>query len=217
MSDILNELLKAFDAAVVLVIGAAAAYLVAYIRYKQRKLEAEVAVRAAEQIGGSNEEKAALAEKLAPKTTSAMREAAVLTLPKKLCTEDAPNHCRAWWVYEAARLEAIAMRRPIIPELWEVRDEAFRTQFVAVVDRICANPDTTPEAEHDSWVRAYEAMGWRYGPQRDVTAKTHPDMVPFDALDPLEREKDAVFLALCRIAAGQHESPAKKVTLDGPA
>ncbi len=108
---------------------------------------------------------------------------------------------RAVFIYEAARIEAIASERPIVPEPWEQRDLAFRSQCITTTERICANPDTTPEAEHDLWWRAYEAMGWRYGPVRDPVAKTHPDMVPFDALEPKEREKDAVFLALCRFAA----------------
>jgi hypothetical protein len=43
-------------------------------------------------------------------------------------------------------------------------------------------------------------MGWTYGPMRDVAAKTHPDMVPYADLGQLERDKDAVFVALCGIA-----------------
>lgn len=30
--------------------------------------------------------------------------------------------------------------------------------------------------------------------------KTHPDMVPYDQLNKLEQDKDAVFIALCEIA-----------------
>lgn len=107
---------------------------------------------------------------------------------------------RAHFVYEVCRIEAIASGRPIVPEVWEERPEDFREQMSKTVDRIIANPDTTPEAEHDSWVRAYVAMGWTWGAQRDPIAKTHPDMVPFDQLSPLEQEKDAVFLAVCALA-----------------
>lgn len=109
---------------------------------------------------------------------------------------------RAEFVYEAARLEAIASRRPIVPETWTNRDDAFREQFVPVIGRLCADdaPPTTPEAEHDSWWEAYIVMGWHYGPVRDVVAKTHPDMVPYAELPTSEREKDGVFLALCGLA-----------------
>jgi hypothetical protein len=108
---------------------------------------------------------------------------------------------RAEFVYEAARLQAWAMRAPVVPELWIERDEAFRTQFIEVVAMMCG-PDrkTSPEELHDDWVVAYEKMGWTYGPERDSIAKTHPDMVPFDQLSPLEQAKDAVFIALCEIA-----------------
>lgn len=107
----------------------------------------------------------------------------------------------AIFVYEAARLEAQAARRPIVPEPWGLRDLAFREQFERTIARICVlGYETTAEAEHASWVRAYEEMGWRYGPVRDPIAKTHPDMVPFEELTLLEQQKDAVFLALCDIA-----------------
>lgn len=108
---------------------------------------------------------------------------------------------RAVFVYEAARLQAIAVDAPVIPELWPERDEAFRDQFVAYVDHLCgADEFPTPEDAHDSWWRAYEAMGWTYGPVRDTEAKTHPDMVPFVDLEQREQDKDAVFLALVAIA-----------------
>jgi hypothetical protein len=112
---------------------------------------------------------------------------------------------RAEFVYEVCRLEAIASVRPIVPERWKDRAEDFKSQFIKTVDRLCAPgaPSTTPEAEHDSWVRAYEEMGWCYGPVRNREAKTHPDMVPFDDLDILEQEKDAVFLDVC-ILANKH-------------
>jgi hypothetical protein len=117
---------------------------------------------------------------------------------------DAPsdlNERRAWFVYEAARLAAAAGLAPIIPEPWESREEAFRAQFIPVVARECG-PDRKgdPAVLHADWVKAYEAMDWRYGPERDPVAKTHPDMVPYDDLGQLERDKDAVFVALCDIA-----------------
>lgn len=108
---------------------------------------------------------------------------------------------RAIFVYEAARLQAWAVDAPVVPEPWNQRDEAFRSQFLDVVAMMCGpNRKSWPEELHDDWVRAYEAMGWKYGPTRDVEAKTHPDMVPFDQLEQREQEKDAVFLALCEIA-----------------
>src|SRR6266545_647819 len=102
---------------------------------------------------------------------------------------------RAWFVYESARLAALAAKAPIIPEPYELRDEAFRSQFERVIDRQMG-PDRSDDAAalHAEWVKAYEAMGWQYGPARDPEAKTHPDMVSYDELGHLERDKDAVFV-----------------------
>jgi len=108
---------------------------------------------------------------------------------------------RAWFVYEAARLQAIAAGAPIVPEPWENREEPFRAQMRPVIATQCG-PEHSEDAEqlHEDWVRAYDAMGWVYGPERDPVSKTHPDMVPYWELGALERDKDAVFVLLCRIA-----------------
>src|SRR5260221_12223970 len=108
---------------------------------------------------------------------------------------------RAVFVYEGARLAAAAAKAPIVPEPWSDREEEFRGQFVNVVDRQCG-PDrkSSPEELHEDWVRAYEAMGWKYGPVRDPAVRTHPDMVPYDLLGQEEQDKDSVFIALCEIA-----------------
>lgn len=111
------------------------------------------------------------------------------------------NERRAIFVYEAARLQADAAGAPIIPPPWDMRESAFRGQFREVIAMMCSDERKANPAElHDDWVRAYEAMGWRYGPVRDADAKTHPDMVPFDELAFAEQIKDAVFVALCEIA-----------------
>lgn len=49
-------------------------------------------------------------------------------------------------------------------------------------------------------MQAYFEMGWTYGEQYDREKKTHPDLVPYARLGQLERDKDAVFIALCEIA-----------------
>lgn len=108
---------------------------------------------------------------------------------------------RAEFIYEAARLQAIAVIAPIVPEPWENREEAFKKQFLEVIERQCG-PDRcmTPSQLHDDWVKAYEAMGWKYGKARSVEKKTHPDMVPYDQLGRKEKDKDAIFVALCEMA-----------------
>ena len=49
-------------------------------------------------------------------------------------------------------------------------------------------------------MQSYLAMGWVYGEAYDREKRIHPDLVSYDALGQLERDKDAVFVALCEIA-----------------
>lgn len=108
---------------------------------------------------------------------------------------------RAIFVYEAARLQAIAVKAPIVPELWKDRSGAFRRQFLEVIKQQCGpNRCMSPEKLHSDWIRAYKIMGWEYGKIRDIEKKTHPDMVSFNRLGRKEKDKDAVFVALCEIA-----------------
>lgn len=58
------------------------------------------------------------------------------------------------------------------------------------------NPAAPPSASHDNWLQHKAADGWTYGPEKDAEKKTHPCMVPFDAL-PLEQQaKDYLFAAV---------------------
>lgn len=108
---------------------------------------------------------------------------------------------RAQFVYDAARMAAAAANAPIIPAPWSEREEAFREQFLKVIERQCGpQRSRSPEELHGSWMQAYFAMGWAYGEVYNREAKTHPDLVPYADLGQLERDKDAVFVALCEIA-----------------
>ena len=104
------------------------------------------------------------------------------------------------FIYEVARLEAIASGRSIVPELWSERDEKFRSQMTEYVESLRGKALPTHEEAHDSWWRKYEEMGWVYGAVRDTEKKTHPDMVPFNDLPKDERDKDEIFLALVAFA-----------------
>lgn len=108
---------------------------------------------------------------------------------------------RAIFVYEGARLAAIAANAPIVPVSWEEREEPFKKQFLDVIDRQCGDQRSkSPEELHGSWMQAYFAMGWVYGTEYDREKKIHPDLVPYADLGQLERDKDEVFVALCEIA-----------------
>ena len=123
---------------------------------------------------------------------------------------------RARFVYDAARLQAMAVGAPVVPEPYNERDGTFQAQFREIIERQMGEMRSGSPAElHGGWVQAYIGMGWHYGTVRDTEAKTHPDMVPFDKLEKREQDKDAVFIALCEIArlwiqsenGNQKESP----------
>ena len=111
------------------------------------------------------------------------------------------NERRSEFVYEAARLAAIAAGAPVIPAPWREREQEFQAQFTRVIERQCGpQRSESPEEMHGSWMQAYLNMGWTHGEDHDPSGKTHPDLVPYEKLNPLERDKDSVFLALCEIA-----------------
>jgi hypothetical protein len=108
---------------------------------------------------------------------------------------------RAEFVYNGARLANTATGAPINPVEWAEREDAFKTQFLEVIERQCGESRSrSPEELHGSWWQAYIEMGWVYGENHDPEAKTHPDMVPFADLGQLEQDKDGIFVALCEIA-----------------
>ena len=108
---------------------------------------------------------------------------------------------RAEFVYNAARLAAMAAQAPIVPVVWKEREQPFKDQFIKLIYRQCGEQRSkSPEELHGSWMQSYFAMEWSYGTVYDREKKIHPDLVPYEQLEQLEKDKDAVFIALCEIA-----------------
>jgi hypothetical protein len=108
---------------------------------------------------------------------------------------------QAKFVYDGARLAAQASQAPIVPVPWDEREAPFKEQFLRVIERQTGDQRSkSPEELHGSWMQAYFAMGWVHGSKYDREKKIHPDLVPYADLGQLERDKDAVFVALCEIA-----------------
>ena len=105
------------------------------------------------------------------------------------------------FVYNGARLAAMGAGAPIIPVVWNEREEPFKKQFLKVIERQCGDQrSNSPEELHGGWMQSYYDMGWVYGEKYDRENKIHPDLVPYNQLGQLEQDKDAVFVALCEIA-----------------
>lgn len=54
------------------------------------------------------------------------------------------------------------------------------------------HPEMSPEENHENWMRMKQSQGWVYGPVKDITKKTHPDLVPFHQLPKVEADKDTM-------------------------
>lgn len=52
------------------------------------------------------------------------------------------------------------------------------------------NLDVTSEESHNNWMKKKTEQGWVYGEIKDFEKKTHPDLVPFDELPEVEKNKD---------------------------
>lgn len=79
---------------------------------------------------------------------------------------------------------------------WELAEEWQRKSAVQGVEFRIANPEAPPSAQHDAWSAAKVADGWVFGAVKDATAKTHPCLVPYDALPVEQKAKDYAFQAV---------------------
>lgn len=80
---------------------------------------------------------------------------------------------------------------------WLASPEWQRDSAAAGVRFIAENPNAPDSATHDSWSAQKLADGWRYGSVKDADAKTHPCLVAFDELPPMQQAKDRLFKAVC--------------------
>lgn len=79
---------------------------------------------------------------------------------------------------------------------WDEADAWQRESAVAGVQAMLDGSATTPEEQHETWVKHKRADGWVYGLAKDAVAKTHPCMVPYTDLPIEQRRKDLLFRAV---------------------
>jgi hypothetical protein len=79
---------------------------------------------------------------------------------------------------------------------WDETPEMIQKSVISGVRIKLENQDVTPEQSHEGWLEYKRVEGWVYGEVKDLEAKTHPCMVPYDQLPEEQRLKDELFLAV---------------------
>lgn len=79
---------------------------------------------------------------------------------------------------------------------WNEAEEWQRQSAIKGVEFKLANPEAGDDAQHNAWMEDKVKDGWVYGEVKDITAKTHPCIVQFNALPEFQKKKDALFCAI---------------------
>ena len=102
--------------------------------------------------------------------------------------------------HAALRAWALAHGQADIPE-WQDAPEWMHTATREGVKFSLENPDADGEAHHRKWMAVKLGEGWRYGPEKSDTAKTHPLIVPYEDVPEWQRRKDVLIHAIVRALA----------------
>lgn len=81
---------------------------------------------------------------------------------------------------------------------WDAAPQWQKDSAMTGVLGIISGEIKTPADSHNSWMKQKEADGWVYGEVKDPEAKTHPCMVPYEALPATQQTKDHLFGAVVR-------------------
>lgn len=71
-----------------------------------------------------------------------------------------------------------------------MHDEPIDTTAVELPEQLEALTERLAAHIHAVWARGREKEGWVQGPRRDDEARTHPGLVPYDALSESEKDYD---------------------------
>lgn len=81
---------------------------------------------------------------------------------------------------------------------WDAASPEIMASAMKGVAFAQANPDAPDSAQHDQWARDKLDTGWVYGEVKDTEKKTHPCLVPFKQLPPVQQYKDKLFRAVVK-------------------
>ena len=84
---------------------------------------------------------------------------------------------------------------------WHGAEEWQRESAINGVEFILQNPNSSPSANHENWLKTKLADGWKYGSVKDPENKLHPCILPFDDLPVPQKAKDHIFRAIVETIA----------------
>lgn len=119
----------------------------------------------------------------------------------ELAAQDGGAYLRGHAIYAMAMIahEANVAYRATLgqePVPWALLTREEQMGVVMGVDAIIEQRVKRPRDSHDHWLRTKAAMGWTYGPEKDVEKKEHPDIVEWDQLPEDEQRKDMLFFGI---------------------
>jgi len=76
---------------------------------------------------------------------------------------------------------------------WMDAPQWQRDSAIAGARALWGNPELTSAQMHEGWMAMKLEDGWQYGPVKDESAKTHPCLVPYEALPEEQKAKDTLF------------------------
>lgn len=79
---------------------------------------------------------------------------------------------------------------------WDGAEDWQRESAIDGVRYAINNPEATPRDQHEAWMLAKAAAGWKYGTVKDAATKEHPCMVSYLDLPLEQRLKDYLFRAI---------------------
>lgn len=98
-------------------------------------------------------------------------------------------------VHEALRAWSAAHGQPLMPA-WSKAPRWMKESTLESVRFAHANPGAADSAQHDQWMEQKRRDGWVHGETKDPDARTHPMLIPYNALPDMERRKDALVRAI---------------------
>jgi len=84
---------------------------------------------------------------------------------------------------------------------WQYASEHVRASIISAINYFVAERVSIPEDIHNFWLVHKKTDGWKYGKEKDMCDKTHPNILPYKELPPEQQFKDKLFLAIVKVCA----------------